>query len=248
MKKLSLLIVMLLAFTVSTQAQNGLPKPKNPDAETYYEYGADFAAFGVNMLQYQIYTEDVDGNPLDPEKLSFSIFTDFDEIYVFDAAVYYEDHNVEFWADGVDRTELPYLIYEYDPFFDWCDAPLFGSSDPELPANERLFQWRIGLQVYYTDNGMRSASDIVYVQLKDENYSPPYNGVYPKPVSLLGDVNDDGVVNITDVSVLINYLLTHDDSKVNKFNADVNDSNTHTIQDVTVLINYLLTKQWPNAN
>ena len=241
MKKFSLFFLMLLAFAISTQAQDNLPKPKNPDAETYYEYGADMADFCVNMLQYMIYPEDVDGNPLDPEKLSFSIFTDFDEIYVFDAVKYYEDHNVEFWADGVDRTEIPYLIYEYDPFFDWESAPLFGSSDPELPANERLFQWRIGLQVYYTDNGMKSASDIVYVQLMGENYSPPYNGVYPKPVTMPGDVNDDGEVNITDAIILINYLLNDEvEPPFNKFNADVNDDDTHSITDAIDLINMLL--------
>ena len=241
MKKLSLLILLLLGFTLGSVAQGELPKPMNPDAQTYYEYGADVADLCINMLQYMIYPEDVDGNPLDPEKLSFSIFTDFDEIYTFKADLYYEDHGVDFWADGVDRTEIPYLIYEYDPFFDWESAPLFGSSDPELPAAERLFQWRIGLQVYYTDNGMKSASDIVYVELKDENYSPPYNGVYPKPVTMLGDVNESGDVTIADVTCLIDYLLGVNPSPFNKFNADVDDNNAIAIKDVTSLIDMLLT-------
>lgn len=214
--------------------------PKNPLAECFYEYGADMAEFGANTFQYQIFPEDVDGNPLDPEKLSFSIFTDFDEIYTFNAATYYADHNSEFWADGVDKTELPYLIADYDPFFDIWDTPFFQSTDPSLPANERLFQWRIGLQVYYTDGGVKTSSDIVYVQLQDENYSPPYAGVFPKPVSLLGDVNEDGKTSIQDVTTLIEYLLGGNPDPFNKFNADVNDDNKHSITDVTSLINLLL--------
>lgn len=242
MKKISLLIVMLLAFTVSTVAQNNVPKPKNPDAECFYEYGADMAEFGANTLQYSIYPEDVDGNPLDPEKISFSIFTDFDELYTFNAEVYYADHMADFWADGVDRTELPYLIADYDPFFDIWDTPFFQSSDPELPANERLFQWRIGLQVYYTDNGVKTASDIVYVELQDEDYSPPYGGVFPKPVGIPGDVNDDGKVSIADVTALITYLLSGQADPFNKFNADANNDDKHSINDVTTIINILLTQ------
>lgn len=240
MKKISLLLVLLMAFTVSTVAQSNVPIPKNPKAECFYEYGADMAEFGANTLQYHIFPEDVDGNPLDPEKISFSVFTDFDELYTFNAEVYYADHMSEFWTDG-DKTELPYLIADYDPFFDIWDTPFFQSSDPELPASERLFQWRIGLQVYYTDNGVKTASDIVYVELKDEDYSPPYNGVFPKPVGLFGDVNDDGELTIKDVTVLINYLLTDYENPFNKFNADVNNDDKHSISDVTALINMLLT-------
>jgi hypothetical protein len=54
----------------------------------------------------------------------------------------------------------------------------------------------------------------------------------------VGDVNHDGVITISDVTVLINGLLSHN------FNceicADVNGDNSITISDVTVLINKLL--------
>jgi hypothetical protein len=242
MKKITLLFVMLLAFSVSLMAQNNVPKPANPEAECFWEYGVDMAEFGINEFQYAITPEDVDGNPLDPDKLSFSIFTDFDEIYTFNAETYYNDHNVDFWADLVDRTELPYLIRDYDPFFTIWSTPFFQSTDPSLPAEERLFQWRIGLQVYYTENGVKTASDIVYVELKDENYSPPYNGVFPKPVTLLGDVNEDTLVNISDVITLINYIsLGTTSGKFNKFNADFNDDDYINISDVIALINFLST-------
>ena len=58
---------------------------------------------------------------------------------------------------------------------------------------------------------------------------------------LLGDVNGDGFVKIKDVTVLINYLLSHDDSLGIVFaNADINGDGRLTIKDVTLLINLLL--------
>lgn len=56
----------------------------------------------------------------------------------------------------------------------------------------------------------------------------------------LGDVDEDGEVNIGDVTTLINYLLTGNDG-INLVNADVDGDKEITINDVTTLINYLLT-------
>lgn len=54
-----------------------------------------------------------------------------------------------------------------------------------------------------------------------------------------GDVNDDGAVNISDVTDLINYLLSNE--PINELNADVEPDDIINISDVTALINYLLT-------
>ena len=59
-----------------------------------------------------------------------------------------------------------------------------------------------------------------------------------------GDVNDDGNVTITDVTALINYLLSHNTTGVNIDAADCNQDTNVTITDVTALINYLLSHSW----
>lgn len=64
-------------------------------------------------------------------------------------------------------------------------------------------------------------------------------------MEMIGDVNGDGFINITDVTVLINYLLTDDASGVNIINADTNKDGNINISDVTTLINFLLTDSWP---
>lgn len=64
------------------------------------------------------------------------------------------------------------------------------------------------------------------------------------PETELGDVNNDGKVNISDVTELINYLLT--DPNEAPAVADCNKDGKITISDVTELINYLLSGSWGN--
>lgn len=61
---------------------------------------------------------------------------------------------------------------------------------------------------------------------------------------LRGDVNNDDKVNIEDVTDLIDYLLTGDDSGISLANADADCDGKITIEDVTDLIDYLLTGAW----
>ena len=72
----------------------------------------------------------------------------------------------------------------------------------------------------------------------------PSNPGYFTANALRGDVNGDGFVNITDVTTLINYLLTDNASGVNLTAADCSQDGNINISDVTKLINYLLTDNW----
>ena len=56
---------------------------------------------------------------------------------------------------------------------------------------------------------------------------------------LRGDVDGDGQVELTDVTVLITALLTEDFSSVNMEAADFNEDGAVNIADVTLLINYI---------
>lgn len=60
------------------------------------------------------------------------------------------------------------------------------------------------------------------------------------PARLLGDVDGDGMVNIGDVTALIDYLLGGDDSEIYLDNADVESDDKINIGDVTALIDLLL--------
>lgn len=65
--------------------------------------------------------------------------------------------------------------------------------------------------------------------------------VYTDP----GDVNGDGYVNISDVTTLIDYLLSGDQSDVNLVGANCNYDSKINISDVSTLIDFLLSGRWP---
>ena len=59
-----------------------------------------------------------------------------------------------------------------------------------------------------------------------------------------GDVDNNGIINITDVTVLIDYLLSGNATGVNLDASDTNLDTQVTIADVTRLIDYLLSGAW----
>ena len=85
---------------------------------------------------------------------------------------------------------------------------------------------------------------------KDKTYARidggPSNPGYftAKNAGLRGDVNGDGSVNISDVTTLIDYLLSGNASGINLSGADCNQDSSVNISDVTTLIDYLLSGTW----
>jgi hypothetical protein len=63
--------------------------------------------------------------------------------------------------------------------------------------------------------------------------------------TMRGDVNNDGRVNLSDVSALINYLLTQNSSSLNLEGADANLDGLVNVANVSALISYLLSQAWP---
>lgn len=75
----------------------------------------------------------------------------------------------------------------------------------------------------------------------------PYEGyVIPgdEPSSLRGDVDKDGEISISDVTALIDYLLTSNADNVDLTAADCDEDGEIAIADVTTLIDYLLSQSW----
>ena len=62
------------------------------------------------------------------------------------------------------------------------------------------------------------------------------------PEYILGDVNNDGEVNIADVTCLIDYLLNPAGTVINSAAADLNGDSLVNIADVTALIDVLLSR------
>ena len=88
-----------------------------------------------------------------------------------------------------------------------------------------------------------------YALLRPFGKLPDYTFENPYPETplntLLGDVNNDGLINIDDVVVLIDYLLTDDPSNINLQNADCEADGKISISDVAALIEFILPYAWP---
>ena len=69
-------------------------------------------------------------------------------------------------------------------------------------------------------------------------------GIPIEPSFIRGDVDNNGEVKISDVTALISYLFSGDESAINLQAADCDQNGEIKIGDVTALINYLLSGTW----
>ena len=88
----------------------------------------------------------------------------------------------------------------------------------------------------YVVNAETTAT-IALAEVQDMYFS---NDGSTTPVYEVGDVNMDGDVNIADVTALIDYLLSGNDSVIDLTAANVNGDEEVNIADVTALIDRLL--------
>ena len=244
---------MVFAFVVSSVAQTTLPRPLNPEVQDWidrepiifedtitnepveyvtacemmFQIGMDFMQRPVADDYYfdidELIVDTLTYTLLDEQYVSYTIFTDFNEEFVFTPEMYPQFEEP--------TTRIPFGYEGGDIEYWFVHFP--GKTNNVEPLREAgfdvepFFQWRIGIRTNYIVGDQATYSDIVYWEICD------------KPVTMLGDVNDDGHVDIGDITALIDYILGVD-VKINKFNADVLSNESLDIGDVTALIDMVL--------
>ncbi len=136
--------------------------PANPEVVEFYDCGDES---GYTRLDFNINLVDVEGNPLNPDYLTYSIFTDEDQLFTFDYETYGAANGFE-----SDMTEIPYA-YGGEDFY-LRRVYFYRTNEGDNP----MFTWRIGMQLNYTVEGVTNKSDIVYLE------------IYPKP-SAVEEIN-----------------------------------------------------------
>ena len=129
--------------------------PANPTADEWYDCGDET---GYSKFYFTLPTTDVDGNMLDPEYLSYSVFVDNGngpEIFHFTG----DDYTFDLDYDA-DLTEIPYSLYSNAVDFHDYYVYMYRTNEP---GYEPLITDNIGVQVYYTVNGEKNASDIAWL-------------------------------------------------------------------------------------
>ena len=196
--------------------------PANPTADQWYDCGDES---GFSRFYFTLPHSDVNGRPIDPEYLSYSIFVDNGngaELFTFPA----EDYTFDL---SYDITEVPYWLYSDAVDFHNYYVYMYRTNEE---GYEPLFTENIGIQVYYTVDGVRNASEIVWL----------YEA--PEPEWALGDVNHDTFVNVADVTALIQYILTSgelpEEFYLEQANVDGDEDGQINVSDVTALIQLVL--------
>lgn len=151
-------------------------------------------------------------------------------------------------------------IYLYNPIWDVDDNMIAGGLGEFFPVGE-LIEDEEGIDVVWGFEGDATPDQITW------DYATACNGYHilygwlnnvlkwtnggkfviptaPGPDFIRGDVDDDEVVNISDVTALIDALLQGDFDIINADAADCDEDGSISISDVTALIDYLLSGHW----
>ena len=114
----------------------------------------------------------------------------------------------DYWGDRI------YNINEYDG--------TIINSYPSEGVDPSGVVWD-GTNIWYCDNGINYDTDLIYkVEISTSVDA--------------GDINDDGGINILDIVVLVDFILS---SNYNSY-ADLNDDEEINVLDVIILINIIL--------
>ena len=144
--------------------------PANPEVLEFFDCGNES---GYTRFDFNINLVDVYGNPINSDYLTYSIFTDDDELFTFDYETYGALNGFE-----TDMTEIPYG-YSGEDFY-LRRVYFYRTNTGDNP----MFDWRIGIQLSYTVDGITNKSDIVYLEVyenpsavEDLNASKTVTGV-----------------------------------------------------------------------
>ena len=168
------------------------------------------------------------------EYLDYTFVLDCDEVEQFKIGsnLYYCDiESIKIYAGELDESTLREIAEEGDT----TSRLITGITDKSyLVRNlEAGLTFYYKVKALYTDGTESAWSNFECVTLFE-------NG----PAYVRGDVNDDGNINITDVTILVNYLLSDDATGIDLEAANCNQDDNINISDVTVLISYLLSGNW----
>lgn len=142
-------------WTVLEEAEAAVPA--DPEALEFFDCKDES---GFTRFDFNINLVDVNGKPLHADNVTYSIYTDDDQLFTFDYDTYGANNGFD-----QDMTEIPYGFTGYD--FYLRRVYFYRTNTGDNP----LFNWRIGIQVHNTVDGVRNSSNIVYLE---EN---PYNAI-----------------------------------------------------------------------
>ena len=199
---------------------------------TQYSFPFDYDSYAANNAASEaiFVTFSTNGNPGQGSKNDALYVDDMELVYLADMTdLRYQGVTIDGWDPAVTAYTMQLTSV---PNLDDFTADVTGASAVVTKSMEQN-----------EDGTYRIAISAIPGDLQDAT-------CYVSPATVTssfkrGDVNNDGTVNISDVTTLIDYLLSGNSEGINLQAADVDGSTTINISDVTSLIDLLLSG---NAN
>lgn len=195
---------------------------------THYSFPFDYDSYAANGAASEaiFVTFSTNGNPGEGSKNDALYVDDMELVYLGNMTdLRYQGVTINGWNPAVNTYSMEIAG---EPNLDDFTATIEGASAVVTKTMERNADgsYRIAISVVAAD--LQTATCYII------------NVTEPAPQFKVGDVNNDGVVNIADVTSLIDYLLGGNTAGINTAAADVDDNQTVNIADVTALIDKLL--------
>ena len=133
--------------------------PADPTADEWYDCGDES---GFSKFYFTLPTTDVDGNILDPEFLSYALWINDGEGNVYQFTFPAEDYTYDLVED---IDEVPYELYSSAVDFRDYYVYMYRTNENDNPlfVRDDDHDGNIGIQVFYTVDGERNASNIVWL-------------------------------------------------------------------------------------
>ena len=193
---------------------------------THYSFDFDYDSYAANGANTNaiFVTFSTNGNPGSGSKNDAVYVDDMELVYLGNITdLRYQGTTIAGWDPAVTTYNIEMAG---EPNLDDFDATIEGVSAVLTKSMEQI-----------ADGSYRIAISVISADLQN---AACYIINVTAPAGQMGDVNNNGTINVADVTALINYVLSHNDEGIYLPNCDVNGDSLITIGDVTMLINYVL--------
>lgn len=151
----------------------------------------------------------------------------------------YVDKDKQLWVDYTNSSQALHLLGGYG--LGQSGGATFhaaGMGDESAIIYHR-YDLSLGNAANILEEYLPGKADGSYVYGKTNGTLQKFIAYVPLK-AIWGDLNHDGNVTVSDVTVLVNYILGHDDGSVVPSEADLNEDGSPSVSDVTILVNFLM--------
>jgi glucose/arabinose dehydrogenase len=131
-------------------------------------------------------------------------------------------------------SNIPSIYGKYI-YGDWCTGDIWGFtySEEDNHTNEHLLVSEINITSFGVDENnelLICANESIYKLSSDEE------------VGILGDLNQDGLINVLDIIVNINIILGTTPTTYQLWSGDINSDGAINILDIVLMVNIILSE------